>query len=1155
MSSRLPPDHRAADSGDAALARDIVTLHKALSLDPSARRRRSLPLPSPSPAEKARHKPHLKPSASRKLLPSTAANSAAASTSSSSSSFWKKSLTAISHLGRRRLDCAFTLHVHSVDGLPAALDGSLLSVQFRRMSVSASARPVAAALGAAAFEEALTLRSPVYFSRGAKAAVKYEPRAFTVTVAASALELGKHEVDLTRLLPISFHDLEDGGDSGFGKWSTSFRLSGPARGARLNVTFSCVLVGGGGEQHKAGEIAGLRRGAMARPVSVQAPTPVPARSRDVRVLHEVLPSLRSAKALPFVGDGGLESRKDVATLESEEDGSPESKHCMSVEVKKGDFVHPEGDCDGAEFHVVEHGVEISSDDHDPELLNNVETSSVADKKEDFASKIDEQANVKPLGVSDDLTKDPAVGVKLEKKASDDYLAEDLAVGAKPEEAAGDVALQRVDVGDEADVMAKAASLSTEVLEEEDQLAADTELEDFESMFHDLSIVEQEEFDSPDVDDKMLRRLSCAGLTDSNKSTSRKGRSRSMDASSDYVASEFLDMLGIEHSPFGKTSDGDSESPRERLWKQFEKEALASGNAILGLDFDDGVEEPVCEDIVEDFDLSAMIHEAELELQNGIQPVDTRFRAKSLDDQETEALMRQFGLNEKSFQSSPPGSRSGFGSPINLPPEEPLELPPLADGLGPFIQTKDGGFLRSMNPALFKNAKNNCSLVMQASSPIVLPAEMGSGIMEILHGLASVGIEKLSMQANKLMPLEDVNGKVMQQIAWDAAPSLEYAERYDLLANHSMDALVGGGGIAAPGKKKKGRHADLPSSLGGGNGSEYVSLEDLAPLAMEKIEALSIEGLRIQSGMSEEEAPSNISARPIGEFSSLQGKSAENTLSLGLEGTACLQLLDVKQNGDEVDGLMGLSITLDEWMRLDSGVVDEEEQYSDRTSKILAAHHAKSMELVAESQSADKKSRRSGRRWGLLGNNFTVALMVQLRDPLRNYEPVGTPMLALIQVERVFVPPKPKIYTTVSEKSNNVEDDEETKTEEVLDKALVKQEKVDELDSIPQFKVTEVHVAGFKSEPEKTKPWGNQTQQQSGSRWLLAAGMGKSNKHPLMKSKAIAKPAKEAAGQAGDTLWSISSRVHGAGTRWGELAGAKNHSRNPNILIQKDKRFR
>uniref|UniRef100_A0A0D9WCB8 C2 NT-type domain-containing protein n=1 Tax=Leersia perrieri TaxID=77586 RepID=A0A0D9WCB8_9ORYZ len=1151
MSSSSPSAAAAPDAGDAALARDIVTLHKALSLESSSRRRRSLPLPA------ADHKPTLLNPSSSTRKPSSSTSS-----SSSSSSFWKKSLTAISHLGRRRLDCAFTLQVHSIDNLPASLHATPISVHFRRREISTSAastRPIAASLGAAASFEGdppLTLRSPVYFSRSAKSAVKYEPRHFVVLASAaaaaaanSAVELGKHDVDLTRLLPLSFADLEEGGGSGFGKWSTSFRLSGPARGARLNVTFSCALVGGEQQQHKRGGgggevVAGMRRASsMARQVSVHnPPTPVPARSRDVRVLHEVLPTGRTVKALPYYGDAGLDvvrkEELEVSTaVESEENGSPQSKHCTSVvEVKKA---HPEADCDDAEFSVVEQGVEVAID-QDSEQAKSAGNDNIPDGKEEVSR--DE------VGENEGEAKAVSVG---------DACAEEESVGLKPEEGVSDVTFESEDTGEKKDPMA--VSLPTAQLDDEDEL--DAELEDLGSLINDLSIVEPEHFDSPTEQDKHSRRLSCVGVTDSYNSTSRMIRSRSMDASSDFVATEFLDMLGIEHSPFGATSGSDSESPRERLWKQFEKETLASGNGILGLDFEDedvepscedDAEEPSCEDATQDFDLSMIIHEAELELQNAIQPLDTRFRAKSLEDEETEALMRQFGLNEKSFQSSPPGSRSGFGSPIDLPPESPLELPPLADGLGPFVQTKDGGFLRSMNPVLFQNAKNNCSLVMQASSPIVLPAEMGSGIMEILHGLASVGIEKLSMQANKLMPLEDVNGKMMQQIAWDASPALESADRYDLLDNHSMDALAGGISNATFGKKKKGRCTDLSSSLGRESTSEYVSLEDLAPLAMEKIEALSIEGLRIQSGMSEEDAPSNISAQPIGEFSSLQGKCAGNTLSLGLEGTAGLQLLDVKQSGGDVDGLMGLSITLDEWMRLDSGVVDEDDQFTDRTSKILAAHHAKSMELVAESHNTDKKNRRSGRRWGLLGNNFTVALMVQLRDPLRNYEPVGTPMLALIQVERVFVPPKPKIYSTVTDKGNSEHDDEESKTEQVLEEALVKEEKIEEEDSVPQFKVTEVHVAGFKSEPEKTKPWGNQTQQQSGSRWLLAAGMGKGNKHPLMKSKAISKPTKEAAGQSGDTLWSISSRVHGAGTRWGELAGPK---RNPNILLQKEKRFR
>ncbi|GJY40506.1 plastid movement impaired 1-related 1 protein [Tanacetum coccineum] len=51
--------------------------------------------------------------------------------------------------------------------------------------------------------------------------------------------------------------------------------------------------------------------------------------------------------------------------------------------------------------------------------------------------------------------------------------------------------------------------------------------------------------------------------------------------------------------------------------------------------------------------------------------------------------------------------------------------------------------------------------------------------------------------------------------------------------------------------------------------EYVSLEDLTTLAMNKIEALSVEGLRIQSGMSDKDAPSNISPQSIGEISALK----------------------------------------------------------------------------------------------------------------------------------------------------------------------------------------------------------------------------------------------------------------------------------------------
>lgn len=347
-----------------------------------------------------------------------------------------------------------------------------------------------------------------------------------------------------------------------------------------------------------------------------------------------------------------------------------------------------------------------------------------------------------------------------------------------------------------------------------------------------------------------------------------------------------------------------------------------------------------------------------------------------------------------------------------------------------------------------------------------------------------------------------------------------------------------------------------SAIGNEMGSEYVSLEDLAPLAMDKIEALSIEGLRIQSGMSDEDAPSNISAQSIGEISALQGKGVNVSGSLGLEGAAGLQLLDIKDSGDDVDGLMGLSLTLDEWMRLDSGDIDDEDHISDRTSKILAAHHAHSLDYIRGGTKGERRrGKGSSKKCGLLGNNFTVALMVQLRDPLRNYEPVGTPMLALIQVERVFLPPKPRIYSKVSELRNSNGDDEEESESVIKEdkKEETEDKKISEEEGTAQFRITEVHVAGLKTDTSKKKPWGTPSQQQSGSRWLLANGMGKSNKHPFLKSKVASKSSTAPATnttkvQPGDTLWSISSRIHGTGAKWKELAASNPRIRNPNIIL-------
>eukprot|EP00252_Welwitschia_mirabilis_P006458 TRINITY_DN17343_c0_g1_i2.p1 TRINITY_DN17343_c0_g1~~TRINITY_DN17343_c0_g1_i2.p1 ORF type:complete len:387 (-),score=86.15 TRINITY_DN17343_c0_g1_i2:192-1352(-) len=332
-------------------------------------------------------------------------------------------------------------------------------------------------------------------------------------------------------------------------------------------------------------------------------------------------------------------------------------------------------------------------------------------------------------------------------------------------------------------------------------------------------------------------------------------------------------------------------------------------------------------------------------------------------------------------------------------------------------------------------------------------------------------------------------------------------------------------------------------------TEYVSLEELAPLAMDKLEALSIEGLKIQSDMGEHKAPSNVNAMSMGGLSVFQGVESHSSGGLGLEGTAALHLLDTKGCSDDLGGLLDMSISLEEWLKLDSGAVDEQ-QTRERTAKILAAHHAIRPDLVilkaSENDKENQGSKKCGNgRWGFMGNTLTIGLLVQLRDPLRNFEPVGASMMALVQAERIIVPPKPKIWKRVSEMGNSEEVDEPESVNCELEEISIPH-KVEE----SQFRITQVHVAGLTTEKEDIKKtWGNPKQQQSGSRWLLANGMGKSAKHPFLRSKQGVTMPSKAKGKPGDSLWSISSRVFPDGGRGKEGPAMKSHVRNPNIILR------
>ncbi|MED6145958.1 hypothetical protein PIB30_029921 [Stylosanthes scabra] len=1157
------------------LLKDVETMNKALYLDRNSSR-------NSIPTSSSRSKP---------LLPDPKSRPKSGTADETNSqkdkrSIWNwRPLKALSHIRNKRFNCSFYLQVHLIEGLPLNFEDSALSVYWKRRDGVLVTRPVVVVEGRAEFEERLTYTCSVYGSRsGPHHSAKYEAKHFLLyasLVNAPDLDLGKHRVDLTRLLPLTLEELEE--EKSSGKWTTSFRLTGLAKGGVINVSFGYVVVGdnagGSRDNHNATNSLNLRQSSLASMKSDVKPRQFDGSSSikragslqgfsspyssgavdEVKDLHEVLPTSKSA----------LASSIDILYKKFEEEVHDPLQCEPSVDafakslepVKPDAYASPDLGKDKPEDHV---GNDTNTGPvHDEPELDAFDENLDTVKQDgcplpDSAKENPDECQGNEFSVVDKgIEMTPNETFKLEEPmimAHDDSPTDDSNSNY------GTATLQvssednvKHDSVDELNDNFKDQAQVYEITSKEDGLYTKEQLlQELESALNSVSDLETAALDSPEIME--------------SKYEPKMKESHSMDDVTESVASEFLSMLGMEQSPLGLSSEGEPESPRELLLRQFEKEALDGGFSLFdfGMGEDDETDGGYdASTVSEHWNFSEGIRPSsslfqDMHKEHPAEPHDVRGKQKAqlLEDLETEALMREWGLNEKAFLQSPPKDDVDFGSPIDLPPEERPTLPPLAEGLGPFLQTKDGGFVRSMNPTIFQNAKSGGSLIMQVSNPVVVPAEMGSGIMEVLQGLASVGIEKLSMQAKELMPLEDITGKTMEQVAWEAMPAIEGTESRQCNFQHD---LIAGQDSTFMQRDLKGRPSSQKSNRSNSSsaynqtGSEFVSLEDLAPLAMDKIEALSMEGLRIQSGMSSEEAPSNIVAQSIGDISALQGKGIDMSGSLGLEGAAGLQLMDTKGSSNGVDGLMGLSLTLDEWMKLDSGEIDDIDNISEHTSKVLAAHHANSFDFMRGNSKGDRR-RSKGRKYGLLGNNFTVALMVQLRDPMRNYEPVGTPMLALIQVEREFVLPKQRIYCTVSELRNNNkdEDDENEIVAKMEKKDDKKEEKISEEELIPQFKITEVHVAGVKNEPQKKKLWGTSTQQQSGSRWLLANGMGKGNKLPLKSKGALKSGAPVTTKvQPGDTLWSISSQILGSGSKWKELAKFNPHIRNPNVIIPSD----
>ncbi|KAL3514889.1 hypothetical protein ACH5RR_027606 [Cinchona calisaya] len=266
------------------------------------------------------------------------------------------------------------------------------------------------------------------------------------------------------------------------------------------------------------------------------------------------------------------------------------------------------------------------------------------------------------------------------------------------------------------------------------------------------------------------------------------------------------------------------------------------------------------------------------------------------------------------------------------------------------------------------------------------------------------------------------------------------------------------------------------------GSEILSLMPMDELIGKTAEQIAFEGIAsaIIQGRNKEGASSS-AARTIASV-----KSMVTAMSTGRKERISTGIWNLTEDPVVVDEILAFSMQKLEVMAVDAlkiqaDIAEEEAPFdvspltaklSGEQSNLLLASAIPLEDWIRTKALGSSPDHEDGDSAGLI-----ISVVVQLRDPLRQYEAVGGPMIALIHSNSVDA--KPGKY------------DEEK-----------------------MFKVKSLHVGGLKARTGGRKThWDSEKQRLTAMQWLVAYGFGKAGKK-----------GKRQATKGQDILWSTSSRV-------------------------------
>ncbi|KAL1813968.1 hypothetical protein DCAR_0626371 [Daucus carota subsp. sativus] len=259
-------------------------------------------------------------------------------------------------------------------------------------------------------------------------------------------------------------------------------------------------------------------------------------------------------------------------------------------------------------------------------------------------------------------------------------------------------------------------------------------------------------------------------------------------------------------------------------------------------------------------------------------------------------------------------------------------------------------------------------------------------------------------------------------------------------------------------------------------SEILSLMPMDELLGKTAEQIAFEGIAsaIISGRNKEGA-SSTAARTIAAV-----KSMATGMSTGRKERISTGIWNVNENPVTVDEILAFSMQKIESMALEALKIQaetaEEEAPFDvsplnENDNLLAS--AVPLEDWIKDSSVETSTNEDGD-----SETIIITVVVQMRDPIRQYEAVGAPLLVLIYATRVDA-------------------------------------KTDGYEEEKRFKVDSMHIACLKIRTGggKKNAWDSEKQRLTSMQWLVAYG--------LMKA---AKKGKRVVSKGQDLFWSISSRV-------------------------------